>query len=141
MNPISTILLAGAIAAGLGGAAYAQTPHQGHGAAGQAAPMDAAATQKMMQGMAPAPSDAPSTKAFKQADMTMMHNMNVPYTGDPDVDFRTKMIPHHQGAIDMAEVALSQAKDASTKKMARKIISDQKKEIAEMQAWLKKHGK
>ncbi len=38
--------------------------------------------------------------------MDMMHGMAVAYTGDPDVDFRPKMIPHRQGAIDMAKVAL-----------------------------------
>jgi uncharacterized protein (DUF305 family) len=73
--------------------------------------------------------------------MAMMHNMHVAYTGNPDVDFRTHMIPHHQGAIDMAKVALKHAKDSATKQMAQKIIDDQEKEIAEMQDWLKKNGK
>src|SRR5213075_3026667 len=48
-----------------------------------------------------------------------------PYTGNPDVDFRTHMIPHHQGAIAMAKVGLKYATDAETKKMAQKIIDDQ----------------
>ena len=72
--------------------------------------------------------------------MRMMKNMQVAYTGDPDVDFRTHMIPHHQGAIDMAKVALRHAKDPETKKMAEAIIKDQEREIGEMQAWLKAHG-
>ena len=72
--------------------------------------------------------------------MLMMKNMQVAYTGDPDVDFRTHMIPHHQGAIDMAKIALKHAKDPDTMKMAEAIIKDQEREIAEMQAWLKKHG-
>jgi uncharacterized protein (DUF305 family) len=103
--------------------------------------MDPAAMQKMMQDMMPSPNDAASTKDFKAADMQMMHNMHVPYTGNPDVDFRTHMIPHHQGAVEMAKVALKHAKDPETKRMAQKIIDDQEKEIAEMQDWLKKHGK
>ena len=73
--------------------------------------------------------------------MKMMQNMHVPYTGNADVDFRTHMIPHHQGAIEMAKVALKHAKDPETKRMAQKIIDDQEKEIAEMQDWLKKNGK
>jgi uncharacterized protein (DUF305 family) len=56
------------------------------------------------------------------------------------VDFRTHMIPHHQGAVDMAKVALKHAKDPATKKIAHKIVKDQEKEIGQMQAWLKKHG-
>jgi uncharacterized protein (DUF305 family) len=50
------------------------------------------------------------------------------------------MIPHHQGAVDMAKVALKHAKDPATKKIAHKIVKDQEKEIGQMQAWLKKHG-
>ena len=64
-----------------------------------------------------------STKEFKAADMNMMKNMNAaPYTGNPDVDFRTHMIPHHEGAIAMAKVGLKYANDAETKRMAQKII-------------------
>jgi uncharacterized protein (DUF305 family) len=85
--------------------------------------------------------DSESTKAFKAADMNMMKNMGAaPYTGDPDVDFRTHMIPHHEGAIAMAKVALKYANDPQTKSMAQKIIDDQEKEVADMQAWLKKNG-
>lgn len=80
--------------------------------------------------------DAESTKAFKEADMKMMKDMAVVPCGDADIDFRTKMIPHHQGAIDMAKNALQYAKDPATKAMAEAIIAAQEKEIAEMQAWL-----
>jgi uncharacterized protein (DUF305 family) len=50
------------------------------------------------------------------------------------------MIPHHQGAVEMAKVALKHAKDPATKKMAQAIVKAQEKEVGEMQAWLKKHG-
>jgi uncharacterized protein (DUF305 family) len=62
--------------------------------------------------------------------------MAVPYTGNADIDFRAKMIPHHRGAIDMAKVALEYATDPATKALAEGIIAAQEKEIAEMQAWL-----
>ena len=145
MKTITKSLAALAITA-VAGVAYAQTSHQGHGSApaSGAMPMgnmDPAAMQKMMQDIMPSPNDPPSTKDFKAADMKMMHNMHVPYTGNPDVDFRTHMIPHHQGAVEMAKVALKHAKDPETKRMAQKIIDDQEKEIAEMQVWLKKNGK
>jgi uncharacterized protein (DUF305 family) len=52
----------------------------------------------------PPPQDSQSTYEFKAANLDMMKNMNVPYTGNPDVDFRTHMIPHHQGAIAMAKI-------------------------------------
>jgi uncharacterized protein (DUF305 family) len=145
MKMITKTIAALAITA-LAGVAYAQTSHQGHGSMQMSGAMpmgnmDPAAMQKMMQDMMPSPNDPPSTKDFKAADMKMLHNMHVPYTGNPDVDFRTHMIPHHQGAVEMAKVALKHAKDPETKRMAQKIIDDQEKEIAEMQDWLKKNGK
>ena len=129
MNTFKKIVAALSIAT-IAGAAYAQMSHDGHGM------MDTEAMQGMMMDMMPKDGDAESTKAFKQADMKMMKDMAVPYTGDTDIDFRTKMIPHHQGAIDMAKVALQYAKDPATKAMAEAIIAAQEKEIAEMQAWL-----
>ncbi len=145
MNALSRTLAVAAIV-GVAGVAYAQTPHQGHGSMPMTSPtttgsMDPATMQKMMQGMMPAPGDPASTKDLKAAGMRMMHNMMVGYTGDADVDFRTHMIPHHQGAIDMAKVALQHVKNPETKKLAETIIADQEREIAEMQAWLKKNGK
>lgn len=139
MKTVTRFLAAAACVAGLGGA-IAQTSHS-HGSATQPVPMDAAATQKMMTDMTtPGQNDTASTRDFKAGHKTMMTHMHVAYTGDPDVDFRKQMIPHHQGAIDMAEVALKHAKDPSTKKMAQEIIDAQKREIAEMQAWLKQKG-
>lgn len=132
----------------LSGPAFAQSSHQGHGAAPTgAAPMgkmgmgmmDMESMQTMMKTMMPAPGDAASTKDFKSADMKMMHDMAVPYTGNADIDFRAKMIPHHQGAIDMAKVALAHAKDETTKALAAQIIKDQEREIAEMREWLSKN--
>lgn len=58
---------------------------------------------------------------------------------DIDVAFVCGMIPHHQGAIDMAKAELAHGKNAWTKKMAQKVIDAQTKEIAEMKDWLAKH--
>jgi uncharacterized protein (DUF305 family) len=67
----------------------------------------------------------------------MHKDMMVPLTGDADRDFLAGMIPHHQGAVDMAEVVLKYGKDPRVKKLAQDIIAAQKREIAMMQTWLK----
>lgn len=61
-------------------------------------------------------------------------------TGKPDVDFAMMMRMHHQGAIQMSETELKNGKDPEMKKMARKMISDQKKEIAQLDKFLAKQG-
>ena len=72
--------------------------------------------------------------------MDKMHkDMMVTPTGDADVDFVRGMIPHHQGAVDMAKIVLEKGKDAEIKKFAQDIIDAQEKEIVFMQDWLKKH--
>jgi uncharacterized protein (DUF305 family) len=58
--------------------------------------------------------------------------MNVPFTGDPDRDFARLMIPHHQGAIDMAIAQLRYGKDKRLRRLAQEIIVEQQQEIALM---------
>ena len=67
--------------------------------------------------------------------------MAVPLTGDVDVDFVRGMIPHHQGAIDMAKVELEHGKDPAIRKLAEDVIKAQEAEIGQMQEWLKAHSK
>ena len=93
-----------------------------------------------MSGSADAGSSA-STQAFKDADEKMMQAMDAPaYTGDADKDFVAHMIPHHQGAVEMAQVELKYGKDPELKRLARNIIKAQHDEIAFMQRWQAKHG-
>ncbi len=67
----------------------------------------------------------------------MAETMNrVPMTGDPDRDFLAMMIPHHQGAIDMACLVLVYGRDPLTQQLAEEIIASQKAEIASMQGRL-----
>ena len=89
--------------------------------------------------MMPTPSDTLSTKGYKSAMMMSMQAMPK-FSGDADVDFMKQMRPHHQAAIDMAKVVLANGKDAETKKLAQEIITAQEKEIAIIDAWLKKKG-
>jgi uncharacterized protein (DUF305 family) len=95
----------------------------------------------MQMGSAPAANDAPSTKAFRDAMTKLDQGMNVPYTGDADRDFVAGMIPHHQGAVDMAKVELQYGKDPALTKLAHDIIAAQQREIAFMQGWQAKHTK
>ena len=70
----------------------------------------------------------------------MMANMPMKTTGNPDADFLLMMIPHHQSAIEMAQVELQAGKDDATRAKAQQIIDTQKAEIAEMQSILKSFG-
>lgn len=71
----------------------------------------------------------------------MHRDMAITFSGNVDVDFVRGMIPHHQGAIDMAEVVLQYGRDETTKKWAGDIIREQRREIAEMQAWLAQNAR
>ena len=82
-----------------------------------------------------------SSKAFNDAMGKMHKNMTITYSGDADADFVRGMIPHHQGAIDMAKIELKYGKDPELRKLAEGVIKAQEAEIKEMNAWLKKHGK
>jgi uncharacterized protein (DUF305 family) len=55
-----------------------------------------------------------------------------------DKSFLEGMTPHHQGAVDMAKLALTKAARPELKKFAQQVINDQSKEIKQFQAWLKK---
>ncbi len=81
-----------------------------------------------------------SAKANEQAMSVMMKNMSATYSGDADVDFVKGMIPHHQGAIDMAKVAQQYVRDASLLKLASDVVNAQEGEITFMNDWLKKNG-
>jgi uncharacterized protein (DUF305 family) len=103
----------------------------------------------MMQGMPPGAGGMPTgvagmsdaTKAYMNA-MRMMDGpmMQGAQAGDPDVAFVRAMIPHHQGAIDMAKAVLHYGRDERVKEWANQIIKAQEAEVAEMQDWLKQHA-
>ena len=113
----------------------AQMHHgQGHGTSPGASAQDHAATN------AAQPTDTPATKAFRDANARMHRDMDIRYTNDVDVDFARSMIPHHQGAIDMARVVLEHSKEPETRKLAEDVIKAQEAEIAHLRAFLKRKG-
>lgn len=65
----------------------------------------------------------------------MMQDMHSPgYTGNPDRDFLAMMIPHHEGAVDMARLVLIHGRDPLVRQLAEEIIASQTVEIAGMRA-------
>jgi uncharacterized protein (DUF305 family) len=84
--------------------------------------------------------DGPASLAYQGANNKMHGGMAITYSGDADVDFVRGMIPHHQGAIDMAKIVIAFGSDPEVRKLAEEIVKAQESEIALMKAWLEKKG-
>lgn len=115
--------------AALAGRAGAQPAH-GHGRqapASAAPPVFVASTAK------------PFAALMDDAMAVMEDGMRrAPTNGVPEHDFVTMMIPHHQGAIDMAKALLLRTNDPELRNLAQGIITEQQNEIQVMQAWLRR---
>ena len=104
--------------------AYAnEQPHQAH--MNMQMSTGSAMQQELMQGMNQMHQDMMAAAQYK----------------DPDVAFAAGMLPHHIGAVKMAEVELKYGKDPEMRKLAEDIINAQQAEIEQMQKWLKAHNK
>lgn len=127
MKPFLTLTAALSLLVLAGAGVVAQTMqhrhgHGGHGGAGAAQLTEA-------------------SKAYLEA-MDRMHGpmMEGSRDRDPDIAFVKGMIPHHQGAIDMARIVLRHGKDEEIRKLANEVIREQEREIAQMREWLKRRG-
>jgi uncharacterized protein (DUF305 family) len=86
--------------------------------------------------------DAKANKAGYGALMGSMSGMmshSATSTGNMDKDFVQAMIPHHEGAVEMAKVQIQYGRDQELTAMAHKMIDDQTSEIAQMNQWLKEN--
>lgn len=103
--------------------------------------------QKMMtMGMQPGSQVAGQTPKHTNEMMQAMNRMNAPMNSgimanNPDEAFVRGMIPHHQGAIEMAKIVLQYGKDEQVRKWANDVIREQQREMSEMEDWLKKNAK
>lgn len=79
---------------------------------------------------------------MQQANAKMEQDMRAGMQsgGSPDARFVKMMIPHHQGAVEMSQIALADIKDPELRRMVEKTIKENEHGIQEMNAWLKKHG-
>ena len=87
------------------------------------------------------PDSAPAGFTAEMANAhALMHRAmaDVAPSGDPDRDFARSMIPHHQGAIDMALIELRHGRDERLRRLAQAIIVEQGQEIAYMRTLLEK---
>jgi Domain of unknown function (DUF305) len=76
--------------------------------------------------------EAPFLAENEAAMNKMMNDMSVKPRGDVDVDFVAMMVPHHQGAIDMAIAVLRYGRNPQIRRLAQEIIVTQQQEIAAM---------
>ena len=158
MKKVALLAAAGLLLASV--AAFAQMQHsrpgesmptpQGHGRMGpgmmHGGMMQGGAMHGGTHGMSghsatePKGDTGPSSLAFQGINAKMHDAMSITFTGNADVDFVKGMIPHHQGAIDMAKTVIAFGQDPAVRKLAEEIIKAQQSEIALMRDWLKKSG-
>ena len=141
-----TFAAAAALLAMLGTAAAQDTPMQGHDMAAMNLPEpcqiaeapamhDMGNMQSMMEGM------GDHQKALMQSMMaTGGPMMNGMMAEDADVAFACAMIPHHQGAINMAKVELEHGDSEEMRQLAQKVIDTQAKEIETLTKWIEEQG-
>ena len=78
---------------------------------------------------------------YAEAEMRMSHKMMEAVGSDATETWVRKMIEHHRGAIEMSKILVAKSSDAQAKAQAQKATAEQERGIAELQDWLKQHGK
>jgi uncharacterized protein (DUF305 family) len=129
LTPLALRCAFALMACTLGATAAGQEMHRHHGAAtAEKPPAFVASTAK------------PFAALMDDAMAVMDDGMKrAPMNGFSEHDFVTMMIPHHQGAVDMAKALLLYTKDPELRNLAQGIITEQQNEIKVMQAWLRRY--
>lgn len=117
--------------------AFAQSGHDHHA---MESPSATALAKDKAADAAVKPDRAAATREMEAINARMHKAMDLPMTGNLDADFVRGMIPHHQGAIDLAELTLKNSTDPDIRALARNIIGAQRREITFMRAWLRERG-
>jgi uncharacterized protein (DUF305 family) len=105
-----------------------QAGMQGHDMAGM--------NHSQMEMMQPTPANP-----YPPAEMDMHQKMMGAMGADATETWVRKMIEHHRGGIAMSRIVLRDTKDAKIRQMATKTIAEQTREVGELNAWLRAHGK
>ena len=135
-----TLLISAALAAGILGT-FALAQEKAADCPVDMSAMDHSATGGMAMSGEPKGDQGAASKAFAKANAAMHTAMDIAFTGNADADFAKGMIPHHQGAVEMAKIVLEHGKDPEIRALAEGVIKAQESEVAFMNAWLKKNAK
>lgn len=151
MTVFKSTLITCAIMAATASSGSAQDAMAGHGTSGMGGNSAIAAevpeicktakgmTGDMMMGKSHE-MDPAHTDLMAGMDVTSKQMMDAMMVKDIDIAFVCGMIPHHQGAINMAKAELKHGDNAWAKTMAQRVIDAQEQEIADMTAWLEGEG-
>lgn len=87
----------------------------------------------------PAASAQAASSPFMPIEMGMKEKMSAAAGSSAEQTWALKMIPHHQGALDMSQALLKQSPNGPMHEMAQKTIAEQTKDIAELEKWVQSH--
>lgn len=96
---------------------------------------------RSMDGMDMSAMKTTPANPYPPAEMDMHKKMMSAVGADATETWVRKMVEHHRGAIAMSRIVLKDTRDAKVRAMATKAIAEQTREIGELNAWLRSHGK
>jgi uncharacterized protein (DUF305 family) len=83
---------------------------------------------------------ATATNPYPPSEIRMHERMMGAIGRDATETWVRKMVEHHRGGIEMSQIVLRNTRDSKVRQMATKTISDQQREIANLQTWLRRNG-